>query len=133
MNKDIETVEGALQSVLDANERQRKADLASNAELEEHKLKKFLSNVPQATFKKTDRDCKAFVDGICFYYEPGEYGDYLTAKHKIVRRFLWFKWVGCRKQYFASYCKPLSWIFAKHLEALKFEAENTKWRPMEVE
>ena len=140
MNKDIETVEealksveGALQRVLEKNERQRKLDWANNAEIEEHKLKMFLANVPQATFKKTDKDCKAFVNGICFYCETDSYGNCLTAKHKIVRRFLWKKWIGQRKHYFTGHCQPISWVLGKHLEALKFEADQEKWRPMEVE
>lgn len=133
MNKDIETVEGALQSVLNANERRHKESMATNAAIEEKKLRDFLVNVPQATFNKDDSSCEAFVDGIRFYFEPGEYGDYLTAKHKIVRRFLWMKWVGQRKHYFTGYCKPLSWVLKAHLEALKFEADQEKWRPMEVE
>lgn len=124
MNKDIETVEGALQSVLDANERRHQAEMATKAAIEEKKLRDFLANVPQATFNKDDSSCEAFVDGIRFYFEPGEYGDYLTANHKMVRRFLWKQWVGQHKHYFTSYCKPLSWVLRTHLDALKFESDQ---------
>lgn len=125
MNKEIELVEDAVNSVSFAIEQCQQELRELRLSSQEKKLKDLLVNVPQAVYHKTETDCYVCVDGVTFDIEDGECFYGFRAKHKMLIKLFNFGWVINKTTLFFNDDESkqfnLQKVLEQHLKALKWE------------
>ena len=126
MKKDIEILETALDVIKKKKQESFDNFCSRRAIIRENELRSFLSFSPDAIFKKTDKDCIAFIDGVKFYFvEDDEFDlDCLCAEYKKLHNFLGFKFITNECTY--VYSCNIEKILKKHLKSLKWEVNKIK-------
>lgn len=125
MNKEIELVEDAVNSVAFARKQHQQWLWELKLRSQEQKLKDLLENVPQAVYHKTETDCCACVDGVTLDIEDTDCFYGFRAKHKMLIKLFNFGWVinktTCFNNDDESKQFNLQRVLEQHLKALKWE------------
>lgn len=110
MNKEIELVEDAVNSVSFAIKQYQQELRELKLSSQEKKLKDLLENVPQAVYHKTETDCYACVDGVTLDIEDNDCFYGFRAKHKMLIKLFNFGWVINKTTFFSTIVKASSLI-----------------------
>jgi len=125
MNKEIELVEDAVNSVSFAIKQYQQELRELKLSSQEKKLKDLLENVPQAVYHKTETNCYACVDGVTFDIENNDCFYGFRAKHKMLIKLFNFGWVINKTTFFFDDCESkqfdLQMVLEQHLKAIKWE------------